>query len=166
MILWKFTLREVKSRPGRATLTLLSIVIGVAAVVAVTVGTATTNQACQEMYVSVAGRAALEVVADGDGFFDEDVVDEIEKMPGVKAAVPSVQKLDLPAPRTAISFALLAMGIDPARDKAVRDYELEEGRFFQKKYEVLLETGFARGLGVDVGDEVKLAAIHAGLNRQ
>ena len=52
MILWKFTLREVKSRPGRATLTLLSIVIGVAAVVAVTVGTATTNQACQEMYAA------------------------------------------------------------------------------------------------------------------
>ena len=73
MILWKFTLREVKSRPGRATLTLLSIVIGVAAVVAVTVGTATTNQACQDMYASVAGRAALEVVAEGDGFFDEDV---------------------------------------------------------------------------------------------
>ena len=73
MILWKFTLREVKSRPGRATLTLLSIVIGVAAVVAVTVGTATTHQAYQEMYESVAGRAALEVVADGGGFFDEDV---------------------------------------------------------------------------------------------
>ena len=51
MILWKFTLREIKNRPGRATLTLLSIVIGVAAVVAVTVGTATTNQACQEMYL-------------------------------------------------------------------------------------------------------------------
>ena len=65
MILWKFTLREIKSRPGRATLTLLSIVIGVAAVVAVTVGTATTNQACQEMYASVAGRAALEVVGRG-----------------------------------------------------------------------------------------------------
>ncbi len=48
------------------------------------------------------------------------------------------------------------MGIDPARDKAVRDYELEEGQFFQKKYEALLETGFARGLGVGVGDEVKL----------
>ena len=51
---------------------------------------------------------------------------------------------------------LWAMGIDPARDKAVRDYELEEGGFFQKKYEALLETGFARGLGVGVGDEIKL----------
>ena len=65
MILWKFTLREVKNRPGRATLTMLSIVIGVAAVVSVTIGTATTQQACQEMYERVAGRAALEVAARG-----------------------------------------------------------------------------------------------------
>ena len=92
MILWKFTLREVKSRPGRATLTLLSIVIGVAAVVAVSVGTATTNRACQEMYAALAGRAALEVVAAGGGFFDEDVAAEIAQTPGVKAAVPSIQK--------------------------------------------------------------------------
>ena len=71
MILWKFTLREIKSRPGRATLTLLSIVIGVAAVVAVTVSTATTNQTCRDMYVSVAGKAAFEIVRGGDSYFDD-----------------------------------------------------------------------------------------------
>ena len=67
MVLWKFTLREIKSRPGRATLTLLSIVISVAAVVAVTVSKNTTHQAYKDMYESVAGRAALEVVAEGGG---------------------------------------------------------------------------------------------------
>ncbi len=72
MIFWKFTLREIKSRPGRATLTLLSIVIGVAAVVAVTLGTMSTNQACQNMYVSLAGRAALEVVAAWPPGFERD----------------------------------------------------------------------------------------------
>jgi len=163
MVLWKFTLREVKSRPGRATLTLLSIVIGVAAVVAVLVGTATTNQASQEMYASMAGRAALEVAAEGGGFFSEDVADKIAKLPGVKAAIPTVQKL------SALRYegnrvGLLAMGIDPTRDEAVRDYELAEGGFFSNKYEALLETGFARGLGVGVGDEVKLATMSGGLS--
>jgi len=38
----------------------------------------------------------------------------------------------------------------------VRDYDLAEGKLFEKKYDALLETGFARGLGVKVGDEVKL----------
>jgi putative ABC transport system permease protein len=155
MILWKFTLREIKSRPGRATLTLLSIVIGVAAVVAVTVGTATTNQAFQEMFASVAGRAAFEVTAAGDSFFDEKVVAEIDKTPGVKVAVPSVQRL------TSLRFKkrtvnLFAMGVDLARDNAVRDYQLAEGALFEDKYDALLEVGFARGLGVNVGDKIKL----------
>jgi putative ABC transport system permease protein len=155
MILWKFTFREILSRPGRATLTLLSIVIGVAAVVAVTVGTATTNQAFQEMYASVAGRAAFDVVAAGDSSFDQNVLAEVEKTPGVKAGVPTVQT------RTALRFqgkrvVLGVMGIDPERDKAVREYELLEGRFFEKGRQALLEVGFAHGLGVKVGDEIRL----------
>jgi putative ABC transport system permease protein len=158
MILWKFTLREVRSRPGRATLTLLSIVIGVAAVVAVTIGTATTNQACREMYSALAGRAAFEVVAAGDAFYDHGSVAEIGRVPGVKAAVPSIQKLASLHHGEKV-IRLLAIGIDPARDKAVRDYELKEGRFFQKKYDAMLETGFARGLGVKVGDEVRLGTL-------
>ncbi len=158
MVLWKFTRREVFSRPGRATLTLLSIVIGVAAVVAVSVGTATTNGAFQEMYASVAGRAGLEVVAPGDGFFDERVADEIEKVPGVKRAVPTVQRPSwLRYQRNRVG--LFVMGIDPDRDKAVRDYELQQGRFFQKPHDALLELSFARGLGVKVGDQVKLTTM-------
>lgn len=155
MILWKFTYREIKNRPGRAMLTLLSIIIGVAAVVAVTVGTATTNQAFQEMFANVAGRAAFEVTAAGDSFFDKSVVAEIDKTSGVKVAVPSVQRL------TSLRFKdkivnLFAMGVDLARDKAVREYQLAEGNLFENKYDAMLEVGFAHGLGVKVGDEVKL----------
>ena len=88
---------------------------------------------------------------------------EVEQTPGVKAAVPSVLKLSSLRYRGS-KVGLWAMGIDPARDKAVRDYELEEGAFFQKKYEALLETGFARGLGVGVGDEIKLGTTRGGLS--
>jgi putative ABC transport system permease protein len=163
MILWKFTLREVKSRPGRVTLTLLSIVIGVAAVVAVTVGTTTTHQAYREMYENLAGRAALEVAAEGGGFFDGAIVKQIEQTPGVKAVVPSIQKLSA-LWHNNNHVRLLVMGIDPTRDEAVHDYELKEGAFFREKYDALLETGFAKGLGVGVGDEVKLAATRGGLH--
>jgi putative ABC transport system permease protein len=163
MILWKFTVREVKNRPGRATLTLLSIVIGVAAVVAVTVGTATTHQAYQEMYEGVAGRAALEVASESGGFFAEDVAARIKQIPGVKAAVPSIQR------PSALwhgknHLRMLVLGIDATQDEAVRDYDLQEGAFFREKYDALLETGFAHGLGASVGDEVKLAVSRGGLH--
>jgi putative ABC transport system permease protein len=157
MILWKFTFREMKSRPGRATLTLLSIVIGVAAVVAVTVGTATTDRACQEMYANIAGRTAMEIVAAGDSYFDQHVADEIAQTMGVKAVVPSVQG------EGRVRFKgnkadMMVMGIDPSRDAEVRDYKLAEGEFFgdTKKREVLLEKSFAQGIGAAVGDEILL----------
>ncbi len=155
MVLWKFTFREIKSRPGRATLTLLSIVIGVTAVVAVTVSTNTTHQAYKEMYESISGRASLEVVAEQDKYFSDGIVKTLEQVPGVKAVLPSIQKT------TRLSFnknriLTMVMGIDPTKDEAIRDYELSGGGFFREEEEAMMELGFAKALGVKVGDEIKL----------
>ena len=48
-------------RPSRAILTLLSIVIGVAAVVAVTIASGTTRMAFNQIYQTIAGKASLVV---------------------------------------------------------------------------------------------------------
>ena len=61
--LWKFTTGEVRRRPGRTLLTLLGIVIGVAATVAIRISIHTTRQAQRDMFAVVSGRAELEVVA-------------------------------------------------------------------------------------------------------
>jgi putative ABC transport system permease protein len=157
MTLWRLTAREIRRRPGRALLTLLSIAIGMAAIVAVSLGTATTRQAYQRMYEEVAGRAALEVTAEGGGTFPESLAETVRAVKGVRAAVPSVQRrtvLKLPQKQ----FDLLVMGIDPVRDSEVRDYELRDGRLFSDRNEVaaLLEVGFAEGAGIRLGDSVKL----------
>jgi putative ABC transport system permease protein len=155
MVFWRFTFRELASRPGRAILTLLSIVISVAAAVAVNLSTATTHRAYQQMYESLTGRAALEVVAEGGGVYDEEIVPELEQVPGVAAVVPLMQQ-------PSVLYVgdnrvrLLVMGIDPERDEAVRDYELVAGTFFEEDYGALMEIGFARSLGIGVGDEVRL----------
>ena len=160
MVLWKFTLREIKSRPGRATLTLLSIVISVAAVVAVTVSKNTTHQAYKDMYESVAGRAAFEVVADHERFFDTRIVKTLEKVDGVKTVIPLIQKYF-----TRLTFnkqrpSIMVMGVDPKRNELYQDYELKQGDGFTKEESeedvAMMEVGFAEALGVKVGDEIKL----------
>lgn len=155
MVLWRVTLREVLTRPARALLTLLSIVIGVATVVSITIATSTTRLAYREMFASVTGRADLEVTADGGGSFPEAVLGQVETVPGVKAAVPLLQR------PTVMHFngrraKLMALGIDPTRDEAVREYELAEGGFFHGDSGVLLEANFARSMGIAVNDEIKL----------
>jgi putative ABC transport system permease protein len=163
MILGELTSREVMRRPGRALLTLLSIVIGVAAVVAVSLAITSTRGAYRDMYERLAGRAALEVVAGAGGAFDQSIAPTLQKIPGVRRAVPSVQQLTVLYWKEN-RFRLLALGIDPAEDTSVRDYDLAAGQFFVKGSGAILENNFANSLGIEVGDRVELMTRH-GLQR-
>jgi putative ABC transport system permease protein len=155
MVLWKFGLRHVLKRPGRAILTLLSIIIAVAAVTSVSIATSTTRVAYREMFATVTGRAQLEVTAESSPGYDQSVLDLVRETPGVKVAVPVLQ-------RPTILYAnhrrvkLMALGIDPQKDQAIRDYVMSKGSFLHDDRGVLLEVGFAHNMGIDVGDEVKL----------
>jgi len=148
MVLWKYSFREVVSRRGRAILTLASIVIAVATVVSVSVSTATTRRAYREMFASVSGRASLEITADGGGPFDDGVLAEIEKTPGVTMLVPMVKRESI-LYRGGGRTSVVVVGIDPTQDRAVYDYTLVDGKGLSPGEEgVLLQSNFARSLGL------------------
>src|SRR5436309_6997856 len=92
MVNWKFAWREVQQRPSRAILTLLSIVIGVAAVVAVTIASGTTRQAFNQIYETVAGRASLVVSGAIGSSFNGNIADEVREIPGVQAVAPLLKR--------------------------------------------------------------------------
>src|ERR1051325_2519625 len=93
MSLRRFSQRAMFSRPGRTILTIASIVIGVAAVVSVSIVTATTRESYTVTFAAVRGRASLEVTAQNTGPIPADLVSKIAAMEGVQGAVPMVQKL-------------------------------------------------------------------------
>ncbi|MBI2478351.1 MAG: ABC transporter permease [Planctomycetia bacterium] len=154
MALLKFSLRETSSRPVRTILTVLSIVIAVGAVVSVSIATTTTRTAQQNMFAAVTGRAALEVVAEGGGSFPVTVANEIDQLPGVQA-VPLIRRYTI-IYLTDRKVKAQVMGIIPERDQLVRDYEVVAGRMFSAGTEVTLDATFARSLGLQVGDTVKM----------
>jgi ABC-type antimicrobial peptide transport system permease subunit len=91
-ILWKYTAREVQRRPGRTLLTLGGIVVGVATIVAITTTTRATCRSYRAMFDEVGGKAALEVVAPGQGGFDPlPVYEAVEGIDGVRGAVGLIQ---------------------------------------------------------------------------
>ncbi len=154
MALLKFSFRELLNRPLRAVLTILSIVIGVAAVVSVMLATDATRQAQRDMFLAVSGRAALEVIAEGGGSFDQRVLAEFREIEGMQA-VPSLRRYTiLYAPSTKVRVQLL--GIDPERDRLVHDFRMVAGRSVDRGTGVVMDASFARSLEVGVGDEVKL----------
>jgi putative ABC transport system permease protein len=163
MILWKFTWNEFRRRPGRAALTLLSIVIAVAAVVSVSVATSATRRAYDEMFRTVTGRADLEIMAAAGGAFDESTVALAEKTDGVQLAVPLIQRYTIMYWDDS-KTRLTALGIDLQKDKKVRNYRRTSGRGLDKGAGIWLDAAVARRFGLEVGDEVKLLA-RIGLER-
>jgi putative ABC transport system permease protein len=153
--LWKYTAREIQRRPGRTLLTLLGIVIGVAASVAISLTVQATRQAHRAMFEVAAGRAALEVIAEGMGGFEEKAASPVKAIPGVRAAVPVIQT---PAALIGAGGAVpvMVLGVDPRRDRAARDYFLREGRPLGRGDGLLLETGFAGANHFALGNKVRL----------
>lgn len=157
MGLHRFSWREISMRPLRATLTLLSISIGVGAVVAVLMTTSTTRRAQREMLRTISGKADVEIVADGSGFPYE-VFKQIQELPGVQAAVPSLNRFGVLFTQDDRRARAQVLGINPLIDRTVREYELVAGEMPGSLKHILLDKSFAESLGIALGDQVKLLA--------
>lgn len=147
----------MQQRPGRTILTMLSIVIGVTASMAVGLGTATTRNAYKQMFAMVTGKATLEVSSAGGGSFDDEVFPKVEGIEGVVAATPLIDRPTSMSRQDGEGRVRLEiLGIDPTRDTAVRDYDISAGRLVKAGDEIVVEEGFAGYLGLKLGDEVRL----------
>lgn len=165
MLYLRFAWRELRQRPSRPILTLLSIVIGVGAVVAVTISSNTAHKAFDQIFKTIAGKAALEVKAKTGTTFDQKVIEKVREVPGVKLVAPLMgrpTKMKLTkagAPRKV--FTVTALGVDPAVDREVHDYEIVEGKALPTSLDeesgVLLEANFAKSQGIHVGDEIEFS---------
>lgn len=155
MILARLVWNDVRQRPGRAVLTLLSIVIGVSAVLAVSLAIDNAQRAYEEMYKTMAGRADLEVAAVDGSSFPSSVLAQVERVPGVAAAVPAWQSLTTLLHEGA-QVRVIVMGIDPGRDAGIRDAELATGQYLAEEPAALLDRGLAQALGIGPGQEVRI----------
>jgi putative ABC transport system permease protein len=156
--LWKYTLREGQRRPGRTSLTLGGIVIGVATVVAIALTTQTTRHAYRDMFDSLSGRASLEVVSETQSDFDPTVADALRQTPGVRDALPVLQQPAVLATAKGPQTILL-LGVDPGRDRAARPYEVREGCGLGEEDGAVLLADFAKRNGLGMGQPLTLVTL-------
>ena len=155
MTMWKLALRNLRSRPARSALTLLSVAIGVAAVLSVAMVRESTRRSYLATQDAVAGRAALEVVGDGERPIDAGLTSILAKMPGVAAALPLVDRpsvLYFNGKRVKV----FVLGIDWPRPELAQDYQLTQGTFQLGGQAGLLTGDFAAGLGIRCGEQVRI----------
>ncbi|MCA9193269.1 MAG: ABC transporter permease [Planctomycetales bacterium] len=156
MALSRFSLREISQRPLRTIITILSIAIGVGAVVAVMAATRTTRKAQRDMLKVVSGKADLEILGNDNAGFDYQLVTVVRELPNVEVAVPSLQRYATLFAEGNRQASIQVMGIDPRIDQQVRPWELESGRLPTQLKEILLDHSLAASLGINVDSTVKL----------
>jgi putative ABC transport system permease protein len=159
MTSWSEALRELGRQPGRTLLSLLSVVIAVAAIVAVTSATATTRRAYQQVFQALVGRADLEIVARGGGRFKQPVADSIRQIDGVRTVVPMFHRATIIYAGSGddrIKAKVLGVGIVADEPESISGFELRSGIFPTGADEVALEEGLASGLGIKLGDPIRL----------
>src|SRR5256712_11137387 len=142
---------------ARLALTVLAVAWGVALVAAVRLATHAVLRAFVEVIDTMAGRAALEVVAGEGGLFPEDVAAAVGATPGVEAAAPCVKGAAF-----AEGGALLTVyGVDLTGDASERVYgarlEVDDPLVFLARPDSIAVTRpFAAARGLRPGDRLQL----------
>lgn len=155
MIPWSFCWNNIRLRPLRILLTVLSIAGGVAAVVAVLQSTAATRSQLSSLHQTLASRVAMEIVAADASAFSLQDLSTLDEVPGIQAAVP-IHRVFAMIYSGRQHVRGIATGVDLEKYRSLRDFDLVAGRFCSGPDEACMEAGAAERLGVQVGDVVQM----------
>lgn len=158
MTLLHYMLIELRNRPGRSLLSLFSVTIAVAAVVAVSSATANTRTSYRRVFEFLAGRADLEVVARGGSLFREDVGEKLRELPGVRDVVPVYRRVAKIGKANQKKANVLVIGIVPDDPESIAGFEVVEGRLPREADEIAVDGAVARALDLHVGDSPRVNA--------
>jgi putative ABC transport system permease protein len=109
----------------------------------------------QQVFESLAGRADLEVVARGEGRFDENLARPIRTAAAVRAVVPAFH-------RGTIVYAhgtkakVVALGIVSDEPESLAGFQIVAGHLPAKPGELAMETSLAAALQIKTGESVRL----------
>src|SRR5947209_3647564 len=118
LITWPY----VRKHALRSLLTLLGIVIGVTVFVSMHLANQSVFGAFQDTINRIAGATQLQITA-GEPGMDEDVLDRVQAVKGVKVAVPVIESVV--GTGLAGQGNLLILGVDMTGDRTLRDYSLD-----------------------------------------
>ncbi len=157
MIPWSFSWNNLRLRPLRTLLTVLSIAGGVASVVAVLQAIAATRGQLDAMQEMLGERQSLEIVTDDKSAFLLNELPDLTQFPGVKKTIPIVRV-----------FTKILLGDEEARGIALganlddylsgKEFTLISGQVPSTANEVCLEESVAEHLHAKIGDEIRIGA--------
>lgn len=156
-VFFPFSIRYLIQRKGRTVATLFGIALGIVMIVATGVVNRSTLASFQQMVTMAAGKAQLQAMPGAGSGFKKEYLSKISRIDGVKAAYPVVVGASPVVKGGSDRDVLMMYGVDASRDREVREYDLEKGRFLNSSgREVLLTADWAGKENIRVGDRTTL----------
>jgi putative ABC transport system permease protein len=153
--LFTLALRYLMGRKLRTVLTTLAVVFGVMVLFGVNTLLPSMVNAVQGTALGASGTADLTVSSTTDETFGDEVLGQVQSVPGVAVAVPSLRRnFNLPGATSAAEL----VGLDPAAALKIRPYMMQEGRFLQPgdTRAAVTAPSIAQALGAPVGGTLHL----------
>lgn len=158
---WLLAFRNLWVRKTRTLITASGILLGVSAMLAVSVMSASTAQSLKDFFAQSSGRANLTISdagRSGEGF-PYRTLHRVQSFTGVGDAVAmTTNRVLLLAKDKPVTLTVI--GIDPETDRRVRTYKIVSGRFLwprEKAHNILLVAKYAADHKVALGDTLTLA---------
>lgn len=160
--------RGLLARPLRTSLAIAGVALGVAVVTATIIAGSSSQQALRSATADLLGNADLRLRAFADAGFQPRTLQAIRALPEVATAAPVSERRLLvstvPGEDEQV-FSLLAVGIDPEADAAVREPRLVEGVGLSatSPTDALVPASWGARHGLGLGDELLLGGRREGL---
>jgi len=150
-----FYKRHLRVQPLRELMAVLGVAAGVALLFAVQVAHHSITGSFEEIAHGVAGRATLEVAARGPEGFSERSAEEVERMPGVRAAAPIIaQPIVAIGPSGRRTLTLVGATEEVSRLHGRISSAFERAGAKARKGFLLLTAPVARAIGAKVGGRI------------
>lgn len=149
----------------RSVLTTAGIVLGVAVYVGIHTANQSVLYAFNQTVDRIAGATQLQVSA-GETGFDEEVLERVQSLPGVRTAVPVIEAVVSTGLES--QGNILILGVDMTGDRSLREYDFESGDeeivddpliFLAQPDSIIITRPFAERNNLDINSRLSMSTM-------
>ncbi|HTG00791.1 MAG TPA: FtsX-like permease family protein [Nitrospirota bacterium] len=122
-LLRHISLRRIRYQKVHTMMTVTGICLGVAAIISIGIVNKSVLHSFEDTINRVTGRASLQVTGPASGF-PENLLDAVQKVPGVEYAVPVIDTQGILV--GAREQSIMILGVDVLQDSNIREYKLSQ----------------------------------------
>ncbi len=163
-LLRHISLKRIRLQKIHTLVTVMGICLGVAAIVSIGIVNKSVMHSFEDSINRVTGRAALQVTGAASGF-PEDLIDRVQKVPGVDYAVPVIDTQGILV--GARERSIMILGVDVLQDSNIRDYKLADETadipdpllFLARPDSILLTQQLANREGIKIDERIRVQTV-------